>query len=247
MSKKTNYRHIYTLSYPLPDYLQFAMERNNGRAPIWAFPSIADMEELSFVPLRFDNRHHVLEIFAEDTDPHVDARFKNHESLYEYVAMLQIISPYSPKHGGTDWLVFSNKNCVGILHAFEFNHEHIDYQNRRCEIGYAFAEAVRGTGLPQRAVTHLIKYLFTQLDLLYVFANVDVDNKRGIRFLEKLAFTTETSFKKEEKNWTTGRKRATICLEYFRSKQAQGRVTQYRKEATQRNAEWRVKWRDNGD
>lgn len=176
-------------NYPLPDYLQSYAARNKQRPPTWTFPNIPDTAEgISFKRLHFDNRKDLLTTFEQDKNEWVDDRFKDAEQLHEYVAHLMIIGPYSIKRGGCDWLIYQEQVCVGILHAFNFSKENFAYHHRRCFIGYAFSEQVRGTGLSTRVVKHFIQFLFQHFDLLFINATVNSKNVRSCRFLEKLGF-----------------------------------------------------------
>lgn len=104
--------------YPIPSRLQFWIERNIGRPPLWQFPAFPPSDNLEFRRLHFDNRHLVLEIFETDPDPFVTPEFKSSQALYEYVAGQWICGPYSPKHGAADWIVRTKaRETVGILHA----------------------------------------------------------------------------------------------------------------------------------
>ncbi|MEK7256534.1 MAG: GNAT family protein, partial [Bacteroidota bacterium] len=184
-------------SFPLPDWLQFSLEQNAGRPPLWDLPAPSPTaDEFWFQKLDFRNRHLVLEMFENDPDPWVDERFKDPKELYEYVANLRINMPYSGKHGGCDWLVRMpgwHGECVAILHNFDFSRETYGYQNRKCSIGYAFAQKFRGTGLPQKIMQHFHKYLFGKMNRLLLLAMVDKDNTRNIRFLEKLGYEDRTT------------------------------------------------------
>jgi hypothetical protein len=51
-------------TFPIPDYLQWAVERNIGRLPVWNFPQIPPSSEgLTFERLTFENRFTFLEAF----------------------------------------------------------------------------------------------------------------------------------------------------------------------------------------
>jgi len=177
-------------SYPFSDWLQWSIERNVGKKPVWNFPKIPKMEEgIFFVPLTFQNRTHLLEIFEKDTDKWVDKRFKKAKSVYEFVGLSRIIMPYSFKRGGRDWLVYQEKKCIGILHGFQFSKETGGLRNRRCSIGYAFGKKVRGSSIPQKVIRHFQDYLFSKMNLLYLTAEVHKKNVRSIRFLEGLGYT----------------------------------------------------------
>jgi len=228
--------------YPIPDWIQSYIEQNAGKVPVWKFPSILDMEnDIRFIPLNFRNRHDFLELFEEDDDPWIEKRFKNAKSVYEYVCMIRIIMPYSFKRGGQDWLVYQKKECIGIVHAFDFSKESGEFTQRRCCIGYAFGKAVRGSGIPQKVVQHLQGYLFSKLNMLYLTASVKKDNIRSVRFLRSLGYVErppETEWEKEEDGYVSD----TIHLDLFRSKRTQNKVQAYWAESTKSYLAYRATW-----
>ncbi len=222
-------------SYPLPAWLQSYMERNIGRRPLWEFPRIPDSPDgLSFNMLDFENRHFVLDMFENDPDPWVDERFKDPQKLYEYVAHLRIVLPYSPKHGGADWLVRKEQECIGLLHAFDFSRERFGYNHRQCAIGFAFVEKYRGTGLPFRTVQYFQDFLFRKMDRLYLFATVKRENRRSIAFLSKLGFEERRPEGEPDEDKEPPKE---IFLEKYRSPQAQGRIRNYWKRMRERYGE----------
>lgn len=214
-------------SYPLPAWLQSYMERNIGRRPVWNFPLIPDSPEgLSFDILDFENRHHILEMFENDPDPWVDERFKDPQQLYEYVAHLRIVMPYTGKRGGADWLVRKDREYIGLLHAFEFSRENFGYNHRKCAVGFAFAEPYRGTGLPFRTVQYFQDFLFRKMDRLCLMASVKRGNRRSIAFLKKLGFEELSLDEKEEQD--PGKEPPKeVFMEKYRSPQARGRIRNY--------------------
>lgn len=228
--------------FSLPDWLQSYMEQNIGKIPVWQFPPIPNMgADIFFRPLGFRNRHDFLELFENDDDPWVDKRFKNAESVYEYVCMTRILLPYSYKRGGQDWLVYQENTCIGILHAFDFNKESGEYTQRRCSIGYAFGRAVRGSGIPQKVVQHLQKYLFTKWNMLYISASVKKENIRSIRFLKGLGYLErppETDWQDEGKERVSD----SVHLDLFRSKRTQNKVYADWIESAKEYAAWRATW-----
>ena len=228
--------------FPIPDWIQSYLERNIGKPPVWQFPPIPEMAvEICFHTLTFSTRTHFLALFENDQDPWVEERFKNAKSVYEYVCMSRIIMPYSFKRGGQDWLVYQKKECIGIIHAFDFNKESGEFTQRSCSIGYAFGKAVRGSGIPQKVVQHLQNYLFTKWNMLYLTASVKRENVRSIRFLKGLGYIERPA----ERDWETEEDKivsSTIILDLFRSKRTQNKIqTQWEKDAKAYSA-WRATW-----
>ncbi len=180
-------------STALPEYLRFWLEQNIGTTPVWDFPHLNDSKHLSYHRLHFHNRQHVLDIFKADTNPYVEKDFKETKALYEYVANLWIVAPYSLKKGGIDWLIQSKKGAwVGLLHAYDLSKEQISFRHRSCTIGFLVGEQYRGTGIAQEAVQHLQQYLFTKMNMLYLLAYTKDKNQRSQRFLKKLGYEDVT-------------------------------------------------------
>ncbi len=215
-------------SYSFSESLQYYIEQNVGKVPIWQFPCIPKMQEgFSFAPLTFSNRFHLLDLFEKDKDAWVDKRFKKAKSIYEYVSMTRIVMPYAYKSGGEDWLVYKKKECIGILHGFEFSKETEDWRNRRCYIGYIFGKKMRGSGNPQKILRHFQNYLFTKMDLLYVSASVDCKNVRSIRFLEGLGYLPMPA----KIQWDSEEEKILpkmVIMELFRSNRTKNRINKSR-------------------
>ncbi len=229
-------------SFPIPDWIQSYLERNIGKPPVWQFPPIPEMaEEIYFRPLTFSNRSHFLRVFENDKDPWIEERFKNAKSVYEYVCMSRIIMPYSFKRGGQDWLVYQEKECIGIIHAFDFNKESGEFTQRNCSIGYAFGQTVRGSGIPQKVVRHLQNYLFTKWNMLYLTASVKRENIRSIRFLKGLDYIErplETDWQADEDNAVSD----TLVLDLFRSKRTQNKMHTLWEQEKKEYQAWRATW-----
>ncbi len=236
-------------SYPLPDWLQFSMEQNIGRKPLWDFPKIPPTPDgFWFQQLEFRNRSLLLEMFENDPDPWVDERFKDPKEVYEYVANLRICMPYSGKHGGCDWLVMTpERDCAGILHNFDFSLENYGFQHRQCSIGYAFAQPLRGTGLPQQIMLHFQEYLFHKMDRLLLMASVDKGNARSIRFLEKLGYEERTSDYFDDEDDKPQKVLENHHFELYRSRRTRSRVLAYRKKSDEEYKSWRATWIKNPD
>lgn len=178
---------------PLSEHLRFWMEENVGNPPLWNFPTLTNSHSLRYHRLHFKNRQHVLEMFKEDSNPFIEKDFKSEKELYTYVANLWIVAPYSRNRGGIDWLIQNQQEeWVGLLHAYDFSKEQVNYRNRHCTIGFSIGKKYRGTGVAQEAVRHLQSYLFKQMNMLYLLAYTKNENSRSIKFLTKLGYENAT-------------------------------------------------------
>jgi ribosomal-protein-alanine N-acetyltransferase len=77
-------------------------------------------------------------------------------------------------------------DLIGNVSLFSFNE-----QNRRCDIGYAFASAHWGKGYASEAVEAALGYGFGELGLNRVEADIDPRNEGSARVLERLGFRKE--------------------------------------------------------
>ena len=68
---------------------------------------------------------------------------------------------------------------------------HLDFDNRRAELGYALARDHWGKGYMHEALQAVIGYAFEVLDLRRLEADVDPRNAASIRTLERLGFQRE--------------------------------------------------------
>lgn len=68
---------------------------------------------------------------------------------------------------------------------------HIDWRNRRAEIGYILRREVWGRGLMHEALTALTGFAFDALSLRRLEADVDPRNVASARSLERLGFLRE--------------------------------------------------------
>jgi RimJ/RimL family protein N-acetyltransferase len=71
----------------------------------------------------------------------------------------------------------------------------IDPQCRRAEIGYVLGARWWGEGYMREALSALLDYAFTELDLNRVEADTDPRNERSTRLLERLKFSKEGLFR----------------------------------------------------
>lgn len=75
---------------------------------------------------------------------------------------------------------------LGVCTLFSFN-----WDCRRAEIGYSLASFAWGKGLMHEALTALINYGFTTLNLNRLEADIDPKNLASANVLERLGFTQE--------------------------------------------------------
>jgi len=71
----------------------------------------------------------------------------------------------------------------------------ISTENHRAELGYELMPEFQGQGLMQEALTRVIDYAFKTLRFHTLEANVNPDNKKSVKLLEKNDFAREAYFK----------------------------------------------------
>lgn len=81
------------------------------------------------------------------------------------------------------------KNEPGLIGTITF--WNIEKEHYRAEIGYALYTQFQGRGLMQEALTVVLDYGFNTMKLHSVEANVNPNNARSIRLLEKNGFARE--------------------------------------------------------
>jgi ribosomal-protein-alanine N-acetyltransferase len=87
-------------------------------------------------------------------------------------------------------------DLIGTCLLFHWDKEHM-----HAEVGYELTPALWGRGLVPEAVRAILAFGFDAMDLHRVEANVDPDNARSIRVLEKLGFVREATLRE---NWRFG-------------------------------------------
>ncbi|HXL57313.1 MAG TPA: hypothetical protein VN958_13710, partial [Chitinophagaceae bacterium] len=99
--------------------------------------NIPKIDDFSFEQLTVNNGRRLFELFQFDDNKFVDERFRNEALCDEYARTIETHSPYSPKHGGTDWFWKIKNDYAGILHLYDLSLETFANNNERCWIGFA--------------------------------------------------------------------------------------------------------------
>ncbi|QDO92444.1 GNAT family N-acetyltransferase [Formosa sediminum] len=95
----------------------------------------------------------------------------SHLDIYEAKQLRLVISDY-------------NHNTIGLIDIFDF-----EFKNRKAGIGILITnEAKRSKGLGSEALSLLINYCFTQLQLHQVYCNISEDNIASIKLFTKQGF-----------------------------------------------------------
>ena len=88
-------------------------------------------------------------------------------------------------------IVFDNK-VVGSIAAFRQENIH----SRTAEIGYYISEAYWKKGIGTSAVKQICKFIFSDTDIIRIFAEPFAHNAASCRVLEKVGFCNEGTLRK---------------------------------------------------
>ena len=80
----------------------------------------------------------------------------------------------------------SDNEIIGTTTLFN-----LDFNNRRCEVGYGLDRAEWGKGYMQEALHALLNYAFNELNLHRIEADVDPRNQGSIKTVQRLGFQQE--------------------------------------------------------
>jgi len=81
-------------------------------------------------------------------------------------------------------MIVFDKKTIGCIDLFDF-----DANNKRAGVGIIIDEKYRKKSLATKALTALIDYCFTILDLHQIYCNICENNKESLSLFEKLNFT----------------------------------------------------------
>ena len=178
------------MSHPRPsnhDLLYNWLYENAGRTPLWQFPDQLLDPGIRLQRLDFSNYHGIPDLFADDDNRFLEPRFRTLTDFYEYVGFLMAIVPYSPDHGGVDYLVYTPGGALaGIVHLYDLSCR--AGQEHRAYVGFQIGRAFRGTDLAHRAVSRLERYATEERGLTQLLADTIASNTRSIQFLERRGY-----------------------------------------------------------
>lgn len=103
----------------------------------------------------------------------------------------------------------ANDTVIGTCTLIRWSPNH-----ERCEIGFALRQTCWGKGLGFEAVTALIEFAFTTLELHRLEADVDPRNDRSLRLLERCGFRREGLLR--ERYYVNGERQDTLMLGLLR-------------------------------
>jgi RimJ/RimL family protein N-acetyltransferase len=150
---------------------------------------------------RLETRRLILRPFAySDAEPFsgyrsdpVVAQFQGWEAPYSleeaqrFIAEMQTTQPAAP--GAWIQIALELKDSGEMIGDCAF-HLLVE-DSRQAEIGFTLSRPFQGQGYGSEAVTRLIEYLFTDLGLQRIRANIDPLNRASARLLEKVGMRFE--------------------------------------------------------
>jgi ribosomal-protein-alanine N-acetyltransferase len=153
------------------------------------FPIIAT-ERLTLRELRTDDAPALHALFS---DPDMMRYWGTpHDSLARTEAMIASISEAYRERRGIEWAVTfeTTGEVIGKVCHHRLMRDHF-----RSEIGYILAKQHRGQGFIHEALRAVIAFGFAALKLHSIEAQLDPENVRSARLLERLGFVKEAHLK----------------------------------------------------
>ena len=117
-----------------------------------------------------------------------------HKTVEESELMIDgMIKSYNSKEG-INWIIRKKDslNVIGYIGYWRMIRNNV-----RAEIGYAMKPEYWGKGYMQEALTKVIDFGFNEFCLHSIEANVNPDNAKSIKLLEKFGFKREAYFKED--------------------------------------------------
>ena len=117
------------------------------------------------------------------------ARF---ESIADAEKMVQTVSESYDKETGINWGIVEkhSNNFIGYFGFWRMIPEHC-----RAEIGYALKPEYWGRGYMYETINRMVGFGFKNMNLHSIEANVNPDNEKSKKVLEKIGFKKEAYFR----------------------------------------------------
>lgn len=121
-----------------------------------------------------------------------NAGWKIHENIHESLEFIRSSIKYQES-----WAIVLKENgkVIGSIALFDINRH-----DRYKEIEYVISEDYQNKGYATEAVKSVLKYAFTELDLLIVAVCYYQSNEKSKRVIEKCGFTYEGTLRKYSRN-----------------------------------------------
>jgi len=118
----------------------------------------------------------------------------NHKTVDESGSMIQSIIKSFEDKTGINWIIREKISfeVVGYIGYWKLIRENV-----RAEIGYALKPEYWGKGYMSEALLKVIEFGFNEFKLHSIMGNVNPQNKRSIKLLEKYGFKKEAHFRED--------------------------------------------------
>ena len=118
----------------------------------------------------------------------------NHKTVDESGSMIQSIIKSFEDKAGINWIIREKISfeVVGYIGYWKLIRENV-----RAEIGYALKPEYWGKGYMSEALLKVIEFGFNEFKLHSIMGNVNPQNKRSIKLLEKYGFKKEAHFRED--------------------------------------------------
>ena len=155
-----------------------------------SFPEF-ESERLLFRKLLLSDAKDLLLIRSNDAVmKYLDiARF---ESIADAEKMVQTVSESYDRETGINWGIVEkhSNNFIGYFGFWRMIPEHC-----RAEIGYALKPEYWGRGYMYETINRMVRFGFKNMNLHSIEANVNPDNDKSKKVLEKIGFKKEAYFR----------------------------------------------------
>jgi len=155
-----------------------------------SFPEF-ESERLRFRKL---NLHDAKDLFLIRSNDDV-MRFMDvprHDSISDSEKLIQLVEESYKKESGIDWSIIEkhSNTFIGYIGFIRIFPEHC-----RAEIGYALKPEYWGRGYMYETIKRIAKFGFENMTLHSIEANVNPENERSKKVLEKIGFKKEAYFR----------------------------------------------------
>lgn len=108
---------------------------------------------------------------------------------------VRIINEQIDRNEGINWAVTlkGDDRLIGLIGFYRTEFEHF-----RSEIGYMIHPDFHGRGIVSEAITRLLEYAFSDMNLHSVVAVIDPENIASEKVLQKTGFLKEAHFRENE-------------------------------------------------
>jgi ribosomal-protein-alanine N-acetyltransferase len=155
-----------------------------------SFPEI-ESERLIFRKILMSDAKDILLIRSND-DVMRFMDVPRHNSISDSEKLIQLVEESYNKEDGINWAIIEkhSNRFVGYFGFFRIIPEHC-----RAEIGYALKPEYWGKGYMYETINRMVKFGFDNMKLHSIEANVNPENEKSKKVLEKISFKKEAYFR----------------------------------------------------